>query len=115
MTGRDLYLHLRDDGAGASLAAALILISAVLVVSTAVHLWHTRRDRRRLDPEAARIRAALRREGYRMYGPNDREWEEFARKHGMHRLRTPDRVDRLVDDALNGDGGDGLTRDWRWP
>jgi len=113
VTGAELYEHLRDDGAGASLAAALILIGSVVAISTAVHLWHTRR-RRRVDPETARIIAALRREGYRMYGPDDEEWEEFARKHGMHRIRL-DRVDRLVDDALNGDGGDGLTRDWRWP
>lgn len=113
MTGRDLYLHLRDDGAGASLAAALILIGSVVAVSTVVHLWHTRR-RRRVDPETARIIAALRAEGYRMYPVDDDEWREFTRAHRL-RLRGPDRVDRLVDDTLNGDGGDGLTRDWGWP
>jgi hypothetical protein len=109
MSGAELYEHLRDDGAGASLGATLAVISFVLTVSSLVWLWERRRNRRRLDPEAARLRAALRREGYRMYGPDDHEWNEFTRSH---RLRRPDRVDRLVDDALYGDG---LTRDYRWP
>jgi len=111
MSGAELYEHLRDDGAWASLKAALILIGAVVAISTLVHLWHTRRPRGRITPEAARLRAALRREGYRMYGPDEQEWAQFTRSH---RLRRPDRVDRLVDDALYGDG-DGLTRDYRRP
>ena len=74
--------------------------------------WANRRPA--TDPEAARIRAALRAEGYRMFPVDDDEWDKFAHRHGMHRLRWPDSIDLLVDRAL-GDDGDGLTRDWRWP
>lgn len=52
MTGKDLYTHLRDDGAGASLVAVLALVGAVVAVSTLVHLWHTRRPRRTPEQQA---------------------------------------------------------------
>lgn len=93
MTGAELYEHLRDDGAGASLGAALVVIGFVLTVSSLVCLWDRRKARRIADQH-----------GIEIYPPD----------------RTEQAVrDALAYEAdhqmLLNDPGDGLTRDYRWP
>lgn len=92
MTGRDLYAHLRDDGAGSAFGAALAIIAGVLVVSVLVRLWERRKARRIADEQ-----------GIEVYPPD--RVEQVVR-------------DALAYEAdhqmLLREDGDGLTRDWTW-
>ncbi len=94
MTGAELYEHLRDDGAGASLGAALILVGAVVAISSLVCLWERRKARR--------IAAQ---HGVEVYPPDrvERVVRDALAYEADHQMLLRERP------------GDGLTRDWRWP
>ncbi|TQS30013.1 hypothetical protein [Microbispora sp. KK1-11] len=92
MTGRDLYEHLRDDGAWGATKATLLIVGLLLLISTLICLWERRKARR--------IAAQ---QGIEIYPPD--RVEQAVR----------DALAYEADHRTLNDPGDGLTRDYRWP
>ncbi|ETK36168.1 hypothetical protein [Microbispora sp. ATCC PTA-5024] len=97
--------------------AGTVAVGIVVAVSAVVGLVGRAHKARRArvtarDLAGARHIGELRSVGFKAVGVDDDEWTRFATDHGMHRLHTPDQVERLVDDALIGDDGDGLDTEW---